>query len=313
MRIALYFNPDAGAHGYSPADLTGMLRNAGHQVELFGKVKGAMRRAVESNPAVLVAAGGDGTIAKAAIALAERAPHVPLYVLAMGTSNNIAMTLSGGRRDTAAVLVSALAGAKPARLDIGAATGPWGEQAFVEGAGVGFFGATLHNAESLRSRLRTFVRTLRRRTEGEAEVRAAARGMARLIRRLPARRYTVFADGRDLSGEYLGVEVMNVRAIGPRLWLAPDAAYGDGLLDVALVRPDDRESLARLAESGEPRDACCEVHRARAIELSWPHGDGHLDDTPWPKRDPRWREGGRVIVDIKRSIQVLRPDPATLR
>lgn len=307
MRIALYFNPDAGAHGYSAADLASMLRDAGHDVRLFGKEKGAMRRAVESNPGVLVAAGGDGTIAKAAITLAQRAPHVPLYVLAMGTSNNIAMTLSGGRRDTAAVLVHALAGAQPARLDIGSATGPWGQQEFVEGAGVGFFGATLHNAGSLRARFARFVRTLHRNTEGEAEVRAAAWGMARLIRKFPARRYTVFADGSDLSGDYLGVAVMNIRAIGPRLWLAPDAAYGDGLLDVVLVRPEDHQSLARLAESGEPRDACCEVHRSRAVELSWFQGDGHLDDSPWPERDPRWRDGGRVIATTGLSIQVLLP------
>lgn len=309
MRIALYFNPDAGAQTYSAPDLAYLLRDAGHEVELFQKGRHAMRKAVNSSPAVLVAAGGDGTVSKAAIALAARAPHVPLFVLPVGTSNNIATTLGGALRGTVMTLVQSLADARPVPIDIGVAIAPWGEESFVEAAGVGFFGAALHDAESLSGRLRTALRSVRRPTQGEAEVRAAARGMAALIRGCPVRRHSVVADGLDLSGEYLAVEVMNIRVIGPRMWLAPDAAYGDGWLDLVLMRPEARDSLARLTESGDPRDACCEVHRAREVELSWPWREGHVDDSPWPERQPRGGAIGRVRVGIRGSIQVLLPQP----
>lgn len=304
MRIALYFNPDAGAQTYSAADLVSLLRDAGHVVELCDRKRDGVKGALKSNPAVLVAAGGDGTVAKAALGLAERAADVPLYVLPLGTSNNIGHTLGMARR-TVVELVQALAGARPARLDIGAASAPWGDEAFVEGAGVGFFGATLHRAESPRGRWRAFVRGMWSDTRGEAEVRAAARGMARLIRACAARRYTVIADGRDLSGEYLAVEVMNIRAIGPRMTLASDALYGDGALDVVLVPSEARESLARLVESGDTRYSCCEVVRSRDVQLSWPWREGHLDDSPWPEREPRGAGQELVRLTVNGSIQVL--------
>lgn len=307
MRIALFFNPDAGAQTYSAADLVSLLRDAGHAVELCDRKRDGVKGALKTNPSVLVAAGGDGTVAKAAVGLAERAPHVPLYVLPLGTSNNIANTLGAPARSTVVQLVQALASARAARFDIGAASAPWGDAPFVEGAGVGFFGATMHRAESLRGRWRERVRRMWRDTRGEAEVRAAARGMARLIRGCAARRCTVIADGRDLSGEYLAVEVMNIRAIGPRMALAPGASYGDGELDVVLVRPDARESLARLVESGNARHGCCEVIRSREVQLSWPWRDGHLDDSPWPERKPRPADAGPVRLTLSGSIQVLLP------
>lgn len=310
MRVALVHNPDAGGAVYSTADLARLLRAADHEVEVFSKKRADVVRAVERYPGVVVAAGGDGTVAKVAIALSERDADVPFYVLPLGTSNNIAHTL--GVRGTAPALITALTAAQAAGFDVCAATAPWGTTRFVEAAGVGFLGATLAREGTLAHTLERLVRRWRGRApKGEAEVQAAARGMARRIRRAPVRHCTVIADGRDLSGEFAAVEAMNIRAIGPRLPLAPDADPGDRLLDLVLVRPEQREPLARLIESlGRERAPVAECHRVREAEISW-SPEGHADDEPWPSDGrgarSRGRDGSRVRVAVHGRVRVLLP------
>ena len=48
----------------------------------------------------------------------------------------------------------------------------------------------------------------------------------------PAKRVEITLDGKDFSGEYILVEVMNIQYIGPSLHLAPSADPGDGQLEV---------------------------------------------------------------------------------
>ena len=48
-------------------------------------------------------------------------------------------------------------------------------------------------------------------------------------------RWGVQIDGSDHSGDYLAVEVLNIRFVGPSIPLAAHANSGDGQLDVALL------------------------------------------------------------------------------
>jgi diacylglycerol kinase (ATP) len=311
MRISLVHNPDAGGRSYTSDDLVRLLRNAGHEVASFAKDSEGIARALDRTPQIMVAAGGDGTVAKAAIALCDHEVPTPLYVVPLGTANNIARAL--GVRDTAPVLAEELAHARLVSLDVAAAEAPWGSVRFVESAGLGFFGGTLRRYESLRARIGRMVRSLRRRAvAGEAEVRGAARGLARTIRRWPARRYQVVADGQDRSGEYLAVEAMNIRSVGPRLALAPDADHRDGLLDLVLIRESDRESLARQVESlGVDFAPSWERHRVAEAQLFWHPKEGHTDDAPWPPHADREHpvDDARVRVAVAGAVQVLVPRP----
>jgi len=54
---------------------------------------------------------------------------------------------------------------------------------------------------------------------------------------------TIRLDGKEMSGDYVLLEAMNVRYVGPNLDLVPRADINDGLLDVVLVGSGERGKL----------------------------------------------------------------------
>ena len=308
MHVALVHNVTAGDREFEPDDLAGLLRAEGHEVGEFGKKKRDVSRAIASYPDVLAVAGGDGTVARAAAALAGSG--MPLLVLPTGTANNIARTL--GLDAPVPAIIGGLPSARSVRLDVGQVSGPWGDRTFVEGAGLGFIAAMLRGGRSLRARLERFVKTAGRPTE--SRVRGAARGVARLIERHPARYYEIDADGEDLSGEYLVVEAMNIREIGPNVQLAPQADPGDDLLDLVLVEPGERGPLADYVASAGVSAARPPTiaRRVRSATISWPADDGHADDKPWPRARATLGDAvnGCVRVGVRGAVEVLVPRPA---
>jgi diacylglycerol kinase (ATP) len=301
MRIALVHNVIAGDQGYESDELAARFRSAGCVVETFGSRKKQIRRALESEPDVLVVAGGDGTVAKAAIRIRKLGSPVPMFVIPTGTANNIARSL--GIRGSPDELARGLARARPATLDVGVVEGELGRRRFVEGAGVGFIGAMLERGGTVRDRVRRAAgRVLHPRMEVSERI---ARGVASLIRHQRASYRRVICDGEDLSGEYIAVEVMNTREIGPRVGLAPNADVGDGMLDLALVRSEDRERIAASVEGTGAGASPGMSRRASRVEIVWPESSGHVDDKPWPGPDETDDRQVRITVDG--SIGILLP------
>jgi diacylglycerol kinase (ATP) len=308
MRVALIHNPGAGDGVYENEDLERLFRDAGHVTHSYRKQPSEVRRAVESDVEVMVVAGGDGSVAKAAATIHEHGSKMALYILPVGTANNIARSLSID--GTTPMLIKALASARSRKLDIGRASGPWGDKPFIESAGIGFFGTMLQAEHSLRTKVERFVRNLRPASNDPFEM--AALGLSRIVRREPVRRYKVVADGKDLSGDYLGVEALNIRSIGPRIVLAPDAHSNDGMLELLLVRPEAREELAEyvasMGRSGTlPPPGTARVTR---VEISWAPRRGHLDDAPWPDGPDAsisMDDAPTVTIDLQGAIDVLIP------
>jgi diacylglycerol kinase (ATP) len=141
--IALVHNEGAGKRVYAADDLVRFFQEAGHHVELFGKSNGAVRHAIGTRPQVVVASGGDGTVATVAIALRESA--VPMFILPTGTSNNIARAVGVDR--AIPMLVKRLWSARETRFDVGRIAGDGFEGWFVEAVGAGFIGAMLREDE----------------------------------------------------------------------------------------------------------------------------------------------------------------------
>src|SRR5688572_10143167 len=119
MRVALYFNPKAGSGDFTAQGIARMLRDAGHDVDVFHRRDADVDDAIASRPEVLAVAGGDGTVAKAALAIWKERSSARLYVFPTGIANNIAMTL--GLRRMVPTLATALASARERPLDIGVA------------------------------------------------------------------------------------------------------------------------------------------------------------------------------------------------
>jgi diacylglycerol kinase family enzyme len=119
----------------------------------------------------------------------------------------------------------------------------------------------------------------------------------------------VVADGSDLSGDYLLVAALNVGQIGPRVELAPHADPCDGLLDLVLVREDDREALGSYLDAladGERTSLHVPVRRVRRLAVGWPSEGGHLDDELWPRNaDGKGQEENPVSIEVVGSVEVI--------
>ena len=269
MRVTLIHNPSAGSGSPSGAELMTWLSDAGYDVTYQSSQTADFARALERPGDLVVAAGGDGTIAKVLRALAGR--DVPVAMLPQGTANNVAFSL--GIHGTPRDLIASLRTATPRRMDVPSAVAPWGEERFVESAGIGLFASVLDDAE-------------RDSNVGTRDL-VWGRGdrMRRMLSREPAPWRRIDADGTDLSGRCFFVAAFNTPTIGPRVPLAPAADPVDGLLDVLVVRAEDRVALEEYLDAhtdGAPIAFPLRTVKCRTVRLDWEMDSGHLDDKVWP-------------------------------
>jgi diacylglycerol kinase (ATP) len=258
MRATLIHNPSAGDSDLDGPALEKILEQAGFQVRYRSRKdewKKGLRDPGKAD--LVVAAGGDGTVSRVALELAGAG--VPMAILPLGTANNIARAL--GIVGSAEEVCAGWRESEQRPFDIGAVSATWGEERFVESVGGGIF-AELSQAAS---------------EEGLAETMTGAKGdralalLEDLIEQARPSRWEVEVDGRDLSGEYLAVEAMNIRFVGPKVPLAPAADPGDGQLDLVLLSVAERATLLEYV-GRRLRDAAAElpqlpVHRGRHMRL----------------------------------------------
>jgi diacylglycerol kinase (ATP) len=277
MKITLIHNPGAGG-GQDASGLVQLITEAGHQVR-HRSTKQDWKALLKLPADLVVAAGGDGTVRR--VALAAAGHGLPFAVIPIGTANNIAKTL--GLLGDAGELIESWSASPRARqpFDLGEAVAPWGVGRFVEGVGGGLIADLIDREDEVAADAKLLG--------GETD--RALHLLSELVGEARMRRWQVVADGQDLSGEYFAVEVLNIRFAGPNLPLAPDAFPGDGLFDVVLLRKRDREPLRDYLEkrmhlaSGQLPEL--RSVRARDIEIVAPAGvRWHLDDKNWPREKP---------------------------
>jgi diacylglycerol kinase (ATP) len=271
MHVTLLHNPAAGEGEPSRRALVRALVDAGHEVTYQSTKEKGYEKALKEPGDLVLVAGGDGTVRKAAGHLLGR--NVPLALLPLGTANNIAKALGvDGPPDR---VIAGLASARPRRFDAGQAWGAWGEAHFLEAVGVGLFATTMCLVES---------RADHREGRAEHEDRGLTRDLrylSRVLRDLRPQAWQIEVDGQDFSGDYLLCEVMNIPSIGPNLRLAPRADVSDGLFDVVLVTEEERDALAAHIAAhvaGDDPELDLPVRRGRQIRIIAPGAEVHVDD-----------------------------------
>ena len=277
MQITLIHNPEAGnKEQASGEDLTRLVEAAGHSVRYQSTKRADGREALDAPTDLVAVAGGDGIVGKVAKELVGRG--VPAAILPMGTANNIAgaLDLSGKERKH---LIEGWTTARRVRFDVGVAQGPWGSTYFVEGVGTGAFAETMSRLDARKNidlahheasgkKIESVLHIMRIRLDG-------ARPLALKLN----------LDGVDLSGEYVLLEAMNIRSIGPNLHLASDADPGDGLLDIVLISYDEREKLTTyLSERIAGTSGALHIpsRRGRELHMECDEMRLHIDDDIWP-------------------------------
>jgi diacylglycerol kinase (ATP) len=278
VRVTLIHNPGAGRRAMTAAGLKELLAERGHEVRYRSAQESGWKKALKKEADLVVVAGGDGTVGRVTRRMAGRG--VPMALLPSGTANNIARTLGQLERPFEE-LVRGWESARRVSLDVGVASGPWGERYFVEGLGLGLFAGLLARSEISQPKAsRRPVEDALRRLQREAASCEAIEVAARL-------------DGKDISGRYLMLEALNLRYVGPNLHLAPESRPGDGRFDVVLVTEAERPRLVHYLEQwreNRERLALLPSRKGKRLEIEWTGVELHIDDKLRPKKSAKPKE-----------------------
>jgi diacylglycerol kinase (ATP) len=296
MKVTLIHNPDAG-DGYPSGDeILCLIRSAGHSAVYQSAKDVSWDSVLREHADVIAIAGGDGIVGNAAKRLVGR--HIPIAVLPLGTANNVANAL-GLTNKSLEQLIGGWATARRTKFDVGVATGPWGATCFIEGLGVGFFADLMASAAKGNVDLDRF-------NASGAKITCALEIIRNRLQSCPASRLKITLDDQNLSGEYVLLEAMNIRSIGPNLDLAPAADPGDGLLDLVLVSKSERDKISRYLSDridGKSSSAELMVRHSKSLRIECQGLHIHIDDNLWP--DDGSPPSSSIVVDVKLSSESL--------
>lgn len=282
----LVHNDNAGTDPVPRAEIEAVLRQAGIEPTYCAHGEEDLAQALADPFDLVIAAGGDGTVADVVSAL-ERIDR-PIAILPLGGSNNIAQAL--GVNGDWRILSSRWALDRWTRLDRCEANGPWGRKTFVEALGSGVLTDAVDEAEE----------DPETPEEKQRNGRAAFR---KALRKAEPFDCAIETESWAWRGDCLMVEIMNISFVGSRLALAHGANPGDGLFDIMLVTPDDREQLLAWAERPDDGPSPTQPRRAPWVRLGVRERAFRLDD-----RSPNENLAGVVEVVIRPDwVKILMP------
>ena len=292
IKITLIHNPAAGDGSQPSADqILKMIRAAGHKVNYQSSKEKKWKKALEKSSDIVAVAGGDGTVGKVARSLVGS--RIPVAILPLGTANNIAHSI-GLTGKSLNHLVQAWRSARRINFDVGVAKGPWGSTYFIESFGVGLLATAMARLEAEKDI--DPQGPLRR----ESEIRSVLKNLKEQLRKHEPKKFKIRLDDQDLSGDYILLEAVNIRYVGPNLDLVPGADTNDGLLDVVLLsrREESRLSkyLTKCLVQRRP-EANLSVLQARRVQIKLDHFPVHIDDKVWPRKN--WQASRSKAIDIE--------------
>ena len=282
MRMAVYWNPGAG-DALPLASITGSIRGQGHDITQVLGPDDDPASMIGTGVEALVAAGGDGTVARAARAVAGS--NLPIAILPLGTANNIASSL--GIADDPSSAIEAWSRQRVAHMDVGVVTDERGEHLFIEGVGTGLLPKGIARGRDKAAK--------RRAADAAAEMTWARTMFLDALARLQPEYSHVCIDGQEVSGDYLLVEVLNIASVGPRLRLSGDTAPADGMLSVVIAGTGDRDAIREHLEGSWKDDdshAWLKSWRGTRIAVEGWH-EYHLDDQVHTSANGKLRIGIR--------------------
>lgn len=286
MRVTLIHNPGAGKQANDEGDLKRLLRRAGHEVRYQSAKDPGWKKALKKRADLVVIAGGDGTVGRVLRRMPGR--DVPVALLPSGTANNIARSLGQAERSFEE-LVRGWESARQLRLDVGVARGPWGERYFVEGVGAGVLAELLANSDPKKSK---------QRKKRKNPVEAGLRRLRQLAERAVPVPICAALDGEDVSGEYLLFEALNLRYIGPNLFLTVGTSPGDGRFELVMVTEAERSRLLYYLDHWQDdreRLAILPSRTGTRLEIEWTGFALHIDDKLQPKTRAKPKEMAGMV------------------
>jgi diacylglycerol kinase (ATP) len=239
MDVVLLHNEKAGNESWSRRDLTKLVRRAGFKPKYY-----TLRHALD-DPKLLergefvIVAGGDGAIRKTALALLGRG--MPIAPLPLGTANNIVRSLGLSLKPEE--VIDGWRHFKRRPFDIGVVDGPWGKRRFIEGVGIGLISRSIAVIEEIDEVAVYELKKPKHKLHRDICVTTA------LAHEMQALHAQLVLDGRDVSDEFLLLEILNIRRAGPGVELAPHASPSDGRFDIVSATARERPRLLKTLKA----------------------------------------------------------------
>lgn len=271
-RALLLHNPGAGDEEHSAEELSRLVCHQGFECVALS-VKDKEWKDFDFDMDFLIIAGGDGTVRKVAKKLLKRKlidKIWPIGLLPYGTANNIAKSLELDKATEA--IIQSWQHRQIQKFDVGRIENLEDAELFLESLGYGVFPYLMTQIKE---------RDVPENETPEEKIKAALQLLHQIILTYPQHYCKLEIDGKDYSGQYILLELMNTKSIGPNLFLAPDADPGDGLLEIVAVTNENKEAFERYVAgkiNGEELPFNFTHYRGKRISLSWEGTHIHVDD-----------------------------------
>ncbi|MBC7881327.1 MAG: YegS/Rv2252/BmrU family lipid kinase [Anaerolineae bacterium] len=290
MNARLIVNPTSGSveNPQLFAELIHALQAQGIQVDLYTTTpdedgEGLAAAAAQAGAKLVIAAGGDGTVA----AVARGLVHTPtvLGIIPMGTRNNVAASLHIPSNVTQAI--QTLVEGKAGQFDMGKVN----SYNFIEVVGVGLDAVLFPCGEEVKEGIKKNYWTA---------FKGIFSGFKTFLQFRPHRLVLRLDDKRMHRLRTLQVNICNSPRYGVEFFLAPDAKMNDGKLDVIYIDNPSKWDLLRhffTAMQGEQLlHGGLKSHRAAKIEIrSYPPLEVHADGVHLGRRVKK--SGGKPVVE----------------
>ncbi|MVT09978.1 diacylglycerol/lipid kinase family protein [Chitinophaga tropicalis] len=301
MKANLLHNPKAGDKDHSEAELVDLIRSHGIDC-IYSSSKKDWWDDLDPASDFVIIAGGDGTVRKVILRFLQGKAgkkQYPLALLPMGTANNISRSVnSSGQLEH---IIASWHKERIRKFDVGQINGFKEHVYFLEGIGFGVFPVLMDSMKEKEKKAR-------KEPPPEEKLRSDLEQLYDIVTTYPVAACQLEIDGRDYSGKYILLEIMNIRSVGPGLNINKDADVGDGKLEVIMIGEDKRKSFAAYIKdcitSDVQKDFDLPVIKGQQIKVIWDDIHGHIDDE-LIKVD---RQKGYMINVLKRELQFLVPD-----
>jgi diacylglycerol kinase family enzyme len=283
----------AGLARHGGRDLHRSLTRLGYRVRSQSRNNESFPSALAETADLVVAAGGDGTVAKVLRCMPDR--RVPFTILPLGVANNIARSY-----DIAGSIEELAAGWRDGtsrRLDLFQAGGVWGRKRIVEGLAFGAITKGMMDSHRLKG-------------SREEKLAAARANITAALKRSRPKRWRLELDGKDHSGEFVSLEILNLTHVGPGIRLCGDEGIGDEKLDVLALGAKQRDALVEWLERNDASDPPLRPLTAKTVDLLWRASPLRRDDDfhDAPKRGTRVR-----IEGVGECVQILVPNAGKVK
>lgn len=274
-KAQIIHNPTAGNAAYKKEEIIELIENTGFTTTYVSTDDEDWESFIKNEMDVIFVAGGDGTVRKLALVLIKekmRDNNIPIYLLPLGTANNIFNSLGILKNLNASFVKNE---EKVQKFTGGRLMGVSDENFFLEGVGFGVFPKLIGQMEN----------TAKDDETADEKLKRTLRVLLEILKDYKAQKARITVDGIKIKGAFLLVEVMNIKYIGPKLKFAPNANMEDEFLDLVLIPKENRKAFAEYVENllngtSEFSDIqnFIKVLRFKKLNMKWKGSRLHVDD-----------------------------------